>query len=132
MHNLCNSLTKIIAFIEHAEKCRQLMYHQFADKDPRYNHHSYIEWKQLCMGHFVGPGVVRMRNLNHWYGVNSVKTILLSTGHDQAILLARETPEMYHRIKEIFHRMHKDEWHPGKDTPLQSVLGSASKEKNLD
>lgn len=80
MHNLCNSLTKPTAFIEHAEKCRQLMYRQFADKNaiddgrymprlPRYNHHSYIEWKQLCMAHIVGPGVVRMGNSNNWYGL---------------------------------------------------------------
>lgn len=83
MHNLCNSLTKPTAFIEHAEKCRQLLYRQFADKGalddgqymprlPRYNHHSYIEWKQMCMAHIVGPGVVRMGNLNYWSGANLV------------------------------------------------------------
>ena len=69
LHNLTNALTRPTAFIEHAQKCRELLFSTFAeegDKDdgecmpevPHYNHHNYIRWKRLCLAHIVGPNVV--------------------------------------------------------------------------
>lgn len=69
-HNLANSLNRKTTFLEHVQKCRELLFSTFGDgrKDdgkymppvPHYNHHSYIEWKKLCYAHIIGPGVVRL------------------------------------------------------------------------
>lgn len=67
-HNQINSLTKQTTFMEHVQKCRELLFLEFGGGKqddgefmpalPRYNHHDYIQWKQLCLAHIVGPSVV--------------------------------------------------------------------------